>query len=185
MESKRASAFLGMLVIGATLSAASLALGTALGTAQCKIKWLFGIPCQDVYGRLVEQIKAWQIQQSCLDEGEKCSYELVSTGPYEIAATHTSPKSKLVNELHFLLEQSTVCKVTGEGISVASKDPADNATNFCSLQNLMDGSHLNQAEGYKRFTNKWICAGFENVNCTWPRSQWTGASVLASSDTFS
>ncbi|XP_077470680.1 uncharacterized protein LOC144085367 [Stigmatopora argus] len=165
MEPKRASTFLWLAVVaGATLSAVSL----AFGTAQCKIKWLFGIPCQDVYGTLVEQIKAWQIQQSCLDEGEKCSYELVSTGPYEIAATHTSPKSKLVNDLHFLLEQSTVCKVTGEGISVASKDPADNGTNFCSLQNLMDGSHLIEAEGYKRFTNKWICAGFENANCSWP-----------------
>ncbi|XP_057714248.1 uncharacterized protein wu:fc46h12 [Corythoichthys intestinalis] len=151
-----------LAIVGATLMTMSL----ANGTANCKIKWLFGIPCEDVYGTLVEQIKAWQIQQSCLDAGERCSYELVSTSPYLILATHTSPKTKIVNDLQFLLEQSTVCKVTGEGISEASKDPADNSTNFCSLQNLMDGSNLIEAEGYKRFTNKWICAGFENANCT-------------------
>ncbi|XP_061926561.1 uncharacterized protein wu:fc46h12 [Entelurus aequoreus] len=144
---------------------AALAISLADGTAQCKIKWLFGIPCTDVYGALVNQIKAWQIEQSCLNAGEKCSYELVSTSPYLIKATHTSPKTKNVNDLQFLLEQSTVCKVTGDGTSLLYKDPADN-TNFCSLQNLVDGSDLIEAEGYKRFTNKWICAGFEDANCT-------------------
>ncbi|XP_051944643.1 uncharacterized protein wu:fc46h12 [Hippocampus zosterae] len=149
------------IIIGATL-----AISLANGTAQCKIKWLFGIPCEDVYGTLVNQIKAWQIRQSCLDAGEICSYELVSTDPHMITATHTSPKTKRVNDLQFLLEQSAVCKVTGEGTSESSKDPAENSTNFCSLQNLMDGSDLIEAEGYKRFTNKWICAGFENANCS-------------------
>lgn len=38
--------------------------------------------------------------------------QLVSTGPYQIAATHTSPATRKVSDLQFLLEQSTVCKVT-------------------------------------------------------------------------
>ncbi|XP_061550326.1 uncharacterized protein wu:fc46h12 [Phycodurus eques] len=150
-----------VVILGATLT-----ISLANVTAQCKIKWLFGIPCEDVYGTLVNQIKAWKIQQSCLDAGEICSYELVSTTPDLITAIHTSPKTKNVNDLQFLLEQSTVCKVTGEGMSEASKLPAENSTNFCSLQNLIDGSDLIEAEGYKRFTNKWICADFENANCT-------------------
>ncbi|XP_037131408.1 uncharacterized protein LOC119136778 isoform X2 [Syngnathus acus] len=157
-----------LIIVLAVGVGATLTISLAKDTAQCKIKWLFGIPCEEVYGTLVNQIKAWQIQQSCLDAGEMCSYELVSTAPYLIKATHTSPRTKKVNDLEFLLEQSTICKVTGEGMSETSKDPADNSTNFCSLQNLMDGSHLIEAEGYKRFTNKWICAGFENANCSLP-----------------
>uniref|UniRef100_A0A671TXY1 Uncharacterized protein n=1 Tax=Sparus aurata TaxID=8175 RepID=A0A671TXY1_SPAAU len=104
--------------------------------------------------------------QSCLYAGEKCSYELVSTAPYVITATHTSPTTRKVSDLQFLLEQSTVCKMTGEAISEFSKDPADNGTNYCSLQNLMDGSDLINAEGYKQFSNKWICPGFDTANCT-------------------
>ncbi|XP_075953429.1 uncharacterized protein LOC142956024 [Anarhichas minor] len=164
---------------------------------------LFGISCEDVTGKMVSQIKAWQIGQSCLYAGERCSYEvgnisvnsfivkvagkddkylvhsvghfldltefalqLVSTAPYLIKATHTSPATKKVNDLQFLLEQSTVCKVTGEAVSEFSKDPADNSTNYCSLQNLMDGSDLISAEGYKQFSNKWICPGFDSANCT-------------------
>nr|XP_057923568.1 uncharacterized protein LOC131125747 [Doryrhamphus excisus] len=155
-----------LLTASLVILGAALSISLADKAAQCKIKWLFSIPCDDVYGKLVTQIKAWQVGQHCLDAGETCSYELVSTAPYLINATHTSPKTKTVNELQFLLEQSTVCRVTGDGTSQPSKDPADSHTNFCSLQNLMNGSNLIEAEGYKRFTNKWICPGFEDANCT-------------------
>ncbi|KAG7227136.1 hypothetical protein INR49_013934 [Caranx melampygus] len=151
------------LILGATLTTS---LADHTGTAQCKIKWLFGISCSDVYEKVVNQIKAWQIRESCLYAGERCSYELVSTAPYLIKATHTSPRTRLVNNLQFLLEQSIICKMTGDAVSEFSKDPADNSTNYCSLQNLMDGSDLINAEGYKQFSNKWICPGFDAVNCT-------------------
>ncbi|XP_037642482.1 uncharacterized protein wu:fc46h12 [Sebastes umbrosus] len=155
-----------LFVASALLLGATLTISLADRTSQCKIKWLFGIPCEDVTGRLVNQIKAWQVGRKCLYAGERCSYELVSAAPYVIKATHTSPVTKKVNNLEFLLEQSTICKVTGEAVSEFSKDPADNSTNYCSLQNLMDGSDLISAEGYKQFSNKWICAGFDFVNCT-------------------
>lgn len=35
-----------------------------------------------------------------------------------------------------------VCAVQGEAVSEFSKDPADNSTNYCSLQNLIDGKYL-------------------------------------------
>ncbi|XP_044074149.1 uncharacterized protein wu:fc46h12 [Siniperca chuatsi] len=155
-----------LFVATALLLGATLTISVAERTAQCKVKWLFGISCQDVQEKLVSQIKAWQIQESCLYRGERCSYELVSTAPYLIVATHTSPATKKVNNLQFLLEQSTVCKVTGEAVSEFFKDTADNNTNYCSLQNLMDGSDLINAEGYKQFSNKWICSGFDTANCT-------------------
>ncbi|KAI9518526.1 hypothetical protein NQZ68_036408 [Dissostichus eleginoides] len=127
---------------------------------------MFGISCADVTEKLVNQIKAWQIGQSCQYEGERCSYELVSTAPYLVKATHTSPDSKKVTDLQFLLEQSMVCKLTGDAVSEFSKNAAEDSTNYCSLQNLMDGSDLISAEGYQQFSNKWICPGFEAANCT-------------------
>ncbi|KAI3375160.1 hypothetical protein L3Q82_021671 [Scortum barcoo] len=101
-----------LLVASALLLGAMLTISLADRTSQCKVKWLFGISCQDVCRKLVSQIKAWQIQQSCLYAGERCSYELVSAMPYVVTATHTSPTTKKVNDLKFLLEQSTVCKMT-------------------------------------------------------------------------
>ncbi|XP_041848785.1 uncharacterized protein wu:fc46h12 [Melanotaenia boesemani] len=153
--------FTWALIVGLTVS-----ISLADRTAQCKIKWLFGISCGDVSEKLVNQIQAWQISQSCAHEGEKCSYELVSSAPYLIKAAHTSPRTKNVNNLQFLFEQSTICRVTGDSVSELSTDPADNSTNFCSLQNLMDGSSLIDTEGYKQFSNKWICPGFDSANCS-------------------
>lgn len=40
------------------------------------------------------------------------SWQLVSSAPNLIIATHTSPRTKKVNDLQFLVEQSTICKVT-------------------------------------------------------------------------
>ncbi|XP_035993805.1 uncharacterized protein wu:fc46h12 isoform X3 [Fundulus heteroclitus] len=86
----------------ALIAAAAVAASLSGSTAQCKIKWLFGIDCGDVSGKLVNQIQAWQVKESCVETGEKCSYE-------------------------------------GEASSEGSRDQADNSTNFCSLQNLMNG----------------------------------------------
>ncbi|CAL9688913.1 unnamed protein product [Knipowitschia caucasica] len=157
---------LRLLLMSAALLGATLSLSVADRPSQCKVKWTFGILCEDVYNRLVRQIKLWQISTSCLYIGEKCSYELVSTSPYLINAAHTSHKSRSVNQLQFLFEQSTLCKVTGDSTMDSPKDPEANRTNFCSLQNLMDGSDLISAEGYTQFSNKWICPGFDITNCS-------------------
>uniref|UniRef100_A0A3B3TXE9 Uncharacterized protein n=1 Tax=Poecilia latipinna TaxID=48699 RepID=A0A3B3TXE9_9TELE len=146
----------------ALVAAAAVTASLSGSTAQCKIKWLFGIDCGNVSGRLVNQIQTWQVKGSCLDEGEKCSYELVSSAPYLIKATHTSPRTKRF--LNQLLPMFSVQQ--GEATSEGSKDPADNGTNFCSLQNLINGSKLSDAEGYKQFSNKWICPGFDSAVCS-------------------
>uniref|UniRef100_A0A3B4A2M7 Uncharacterized protein n=1 Tax=Periophthalmus magnuspinnatus TaxID=409849 RepID=A0A3B4A2M7_9GOBI len=148
---------LRLLLMSAVLLGATLTLSVTDRPAQCKIKWTFGILCEEVYNRLVRQIKLWQISTSCLYSGEKCSYELVSTSPYLIKAAHTSPKTKRVNEMQFLFEQSTLCKVTVSG-------KVDKLNYY--LQNLMDGSDLINAEGYTQFSNKWICPGFDITNCS-------------------
>lgn len=61
--------------------------------------------------------------------------------------------SALVTDIHSLTHHfpsgaswsfisSGVSDVQGESISEFSKEPADNSTNYCSLQNLMDGEYL-------------------------------------------
>lgn len=93
---------------------------------------------------------------------------------------------------NFLFDKPTdVSDEQGEAVSEFSTDPADNSTNYCSMQNLMDGkwnnrsvllwimkshqqclfaslcsgSTLSDAEGYKKFSNKWICPGFDAAKC--------------------
>lgn len=56
--------------------------------------------------------------------------QLVSTAPYVIKAAHTSPGTKNVNDLQFLLEQSTVCKVTVRAFSYSSEQVNRLATSF-------------------------------------------------------
>ncbi|KAM4728156.1 uncharacterized protein FYW61_011286 [Anableps anableps] len=124
MDSRLIFFFTSALVVGAAVTAS-----LSGSTAQCKMKWLFGIDCGNVSRKLVNQIQTWQVKGSCLEEGEKCSYE-------------------------------------GEAMCESSKDPADNSTNFCSLQNLINGSKLTDAEGYKQFSNKWICPGFDTASCS-------------------
>ncbi|XP_068605042.1 uncharacterized protein [Brachionichthys hirsutus] len=153
--------------------------------SQCKVIWLFGILCPDVFVKLVNQIEAWQVGQRCPYEGQRCRYEvrkarlsynkaggtlrilyeeMFPQNPYLIKATHTDPTSRNVTDLQFVLEQKTVCEVTGEVAPELSNDPAGNST-FCSLQNLMDGSDLINAVGYKQISNKWICPGLV-ANCS-------------------
>lgn len=78
----------------------------------------------------------------------------------------------------------------GEAAAEVTKTSDDDNPNYCSLQNLIDGeypglplpvytifffslmmvfcpgSDLISAEGYKQFSNKWICPGFDTANCT-------------------
>lgn len=55
----------------------------------------------------------------------------------DITLSHTL--SPLV--LHNKSVSSDLSHVQGDAMSEFSKDPADNSTNYCSLQNLMDGTY--------------------------------------------
>ncbi|XP_046883016.1 uncharacterized protein wu:fc46h12 isoform X3 [Hypomesus transpacificus] len=132
-------------------------------------KMLFGVPCRDVYVALVNQIKAWRTRASCESGGENCLYELLSSSPILIKAKHTSPTTNDVDDLRFSLysmEESSVCRVTGEAVSESWVDLMDNGTSYCSLHNLVEGSGLSQVEGYKEYTNEWICLEYTTTNCS-------------------
>ncbi|XP_046883015.1 uncharacterized protein wu:fc46h12 isoform X2 [Hypomesus transpacificus] len=154
------------LIVGVTFFAVSSADPLH---AQCKVIWLFGVPCRDVYVALVNQIKAWRTRASCESGGENCLYELLSSSPILIKAKHTSPTTNDVDDLRFSLysmEESSVCRVTGEAVSESWVDLMDNGTSYCSLHNLVEGSGLSQVEGYKEYTNEWICLEYTTTNCS-------------------
>ncbi|KAM3866033.1 coiled-coil domain-containing protein 39 [Diretmus argenteus] len=129
--------------------------------------WSFGVPCNDVYVALVNQIKAWQTMKSCKSGGETCLYELLSATPDMIKAKHTSPRTKCVVDLQFaLLSVDAVCKMNGDSVSEGLGEPDTNSTNYCSMQNLVEGSGLDKVPGYKQFSSKWLCPAYPDANCS-------------------
>lgn len=137
--------------------------------AQCKVIWLVGIPCREVTATLVSQIKAWKNGDNCVNGGERCLYELQYYTPILIKALHTSRPTQGVEELTFTLypsETASACRVVGLSVSENWSMLDDNGTNYCTLYNLLEGSGLTKAEGYKEYTNEWICLEHSTANCT-------------------
>ncbi|XP_056321904.1 uncharacterized protein wu:fc46h12 [Danio aesculapii] len=136
--------------------------------AQCRVIWLFGIPCEEVYMKLVNQIKAWKGMGGCLTVGQRCLYDLVSATPFHIVAKHTSRQwtSKEDLNFHLVATEESICRVTGYAVSKAWAKLEDNGITYCTLFNLMDGSGLVEAEGFRQYTNEWICLDYSTANCT-------------------
>ncbi|XP_043110383.1 uncharacterized protein wu:fc46h12 [Puntigrus tetrazona] len=156
-----------LLTLTLTLGMNMMATGQPLH-AECRVIWLFGIPCQDVYVRLVDQIKAWKGMSGCITVGQRCLYELVSATPTHIAAKHTSRQwtSKEDLNFHLVSAEESVCRVMGFSISKAWARVEDNGITYCTLYNLIEGSGLVEAAGYKQYTNEWICLDYSTANCT-------------------
>ncbi|KAG5286662.1 hypothetical protein AALO_G00017400 [Alosa alosa] len=137
--------------------------------AQCKVIWLFGTPCREVSVTLVNQIKAWKSKDNCETGGERCLYELQFASTFFIKALHTSRLTQNVEELSFTLypsETSSACRVVGVSVSENWSMLDDNGTNYCTLSNLIDGSGLTKVEGFKEYTNEWICLEHSTANCS-------------------
>ncbi|XP_037399958.1 uncharacterized protein wu:fc46h12 [Pygocentrus nattereri] len=139
---------------------------------------LFGVPCREVFVALVNQIKAWRTESSCATRGEKCLYELASARPLLITAKHTSRHR---DSAAFLLLspgsccQTTVANTFGQycilylfalflwAIILYLFCPPE----MCDALDLTElwsaGSGLVDAEGYKQYTNEWICLDYFTV----------------------
>ncbi|XP_073705419.1 uncharacterized protein [Garra rufa] len=156
-----------LLTLTLTLGISMMTTGELLH-AQCRVIWLFGIPCQDVYVSLVDQIKAWKGMAGCMTVGQRCLYDLVSATPYHIVAKHTSRQWTSKEDLNFRLvaTEESVCRMTGFSVSKAWAKVEDNGITYCTLYNLIAGSGLAEAAGYKEYTNEWICLDYSTANCT-------------------
>ncbi|KAG1931961.1 hypothetical protein F2P79_021376 [Pimephales promelas] len=131
-----------ILALALTLGFSLMATGEPLH-AQCRIIWLFGIPCQDVFMSLVNQIKEWRGMSGCMTVGQRCLYELVSATPFHIVAKHTSRQwtSKQDLTFHLVATEESVCRVTVK----------------CSAANFL----------FQNIKNKWEIVGFitRNMYC--------------------
>ncbi|XP_061614416.1 uncharacterized protein LOC133470264 [Phyllopteryx taeniolatus] len=137
--------------------------------AQCKVQWYFGIPCQTVYESLVLQIRQWETMAGCRQGGQRCLYKLQSASVHFIAAKHISPLKKYKDSLHFRLVPYyffTFCHVSAMSISETWYVIKDHGTNYCNLYNLIEGSGLTEARGYKEITSDFLCTQRSSANCT-------------------
>ncbi|XP_038828654.1 uncharacterized protein LOC120027730 isoform X1 [Salvelinus namaycush] len=137
--------------------------------AQCKVEWYFGIPCRQVYEGLVTQIKQWRTMSSCVMGGQRCLYKLQAASIHFIAAKHTTPFKKSVDDLTFRLvsfEFFTHCHVSAMSVSESWYAIRDHGTNYCNLYNLMEGSGLTDASGYKEITSDFLCTQRSSADCT-------------------
>ncbi|CAL1576599.1 unnamed protein product [Knipowitschia caucasica] len=137
--------------------------------AQCKVDWYFGIRCEDVYEALVSQIKAWRTMSSCTTGGQRCLYKLKSASVHFIEAEHTRPFRRHVDNIHIRLAAFrffTCCHVSAMSISQTWYAIKDHGTNYCNLYNLMEGSGLTEARGYREVTSDFLCTQRSSANCT-------------------
>ncbi|CAB4005527.1 uncharacterized protein LOC113672371, partial [Paramuricea clavata] len=120
--------------------------------ASCKIDWSFGINCTTVNTKIVSQIKNWTSDENCKKYGgEKCLYTLISSTATEIKATHETPAHHYVDDLSFSFTTPSQgnCAVHGYSTSETWYAVLDDGTNYCNLHNLITGSSLDKAPGYK------------------------------------
>uniref|UniRef100_A0A3Q4ASB0 Uncharacterized protein n=1 Tax=Mola mola TaxID=94237 RepID=A0A3Q4ASB0_MOLML len=136
--------------------------------AQCKVEWYLGIPCKVVYESLVSQIKKWATMAGCTMGGQRCLYKLQSASIHFISAKHTSPFKKYVDNINFRLTSYhffTYCHIS-VGFRSTWYAIRDHGTNYCNLYNLMEGSGLTEAGGYKEVTSDFLCTQRSSANCT-------------------
>uniref|UniRef100_A0AAY5KV49 Uncharacterized protein n=1 Tax=Esox lucius TaxID=8010 RepID=A0AAY5KV49_ESOLU len=95
--------------------------------------------------------------------------QLESVTPLVVKATKTSPSTMNMSNLTLTMspiEDPSICRVTGDAISESWTSPLDNGINYCSLEDLIIGSGLNNTLGFKEFTSNWICLGYTLGSCT-------------------
>ncbi|XP_040926440.1 uncharacterized protein LOC121202186 [Betta splendens] len=137
--------------------------------AQCRVEWYLGIPCQAVYESLVSQIKKWRTMTDCAMGGQKCLYKLQSASVHFIAAKHTTPFERYVDDINLRLVSYgffTGCHVSAMSVSETWYAVRDHGTNYCNLYNLMEGSGLTEARGYREVTSDFLCTQRSSANCT-------------------
>uniref|UniRef100_A0A8C1PWJ8 Uncharacterized protein n=1 Tax=Cyprinus carpio TaxID=7962 RepID=A0A8C1PWJ8_CYPCA len=122
--------------------------------AQCKVEWYFSLPCRSVYEALVTQRtkSGGQSQPVPLEERNMClCINLQSASVHFISAKHTTPVKKYVDDINFRL---------------VSCGFFTHCTNYCNLYNLIEGSGLTEAPGYKEITSDFLCTQRSSANCS-------------------
>ena len=150
--------------------------------ASCQLEWDFAATsCDIVLGKLVQQIQKWNGPNNCQQGGEKCLYDLVSSAPNTITATHTTPKKNYVDSLTMTFSSKQSYNFDSEIITF-EKDPSgcsvmahsrsntwyailDYGTNYCNLHNLVVGAGLANVTGFSESTTDSECTEYSSADC--------------------
>uniref|UniRef100_A0A3P8WSV5 Uncharacterized protein n=1 Tax=Cynoglossus semilaevis TaxID=244447 RepID=A0A3P8WSV5_CYNSE len=137
--------------------------------AQCKVDWYFGITCQLVSELLISQIKEWESMSGCSMGGQRCLYKLQSASVHFITAKHSTPFERHVDDINLRMVSChifTCCHVEAMSVSEAWQYIRDNGRNYCNLYNLIEGSGLTEARGFRELTSDYNCTQRSSANCT-------------------
>ncbi|XP_060086198.1 uncharacterized protein LOC132565567 [Ylistrum balloti] len=139
--------------------------------ASCRTALTFGMSCDQVRAKLVSQINLWKGRDGCKintpELNEKCLYVLVSNDGNVLKATHETPLHPYIDDISFTFTANgNGCNVAGYSRSETWYAYLDFGTNYCNMNNLITGSGLSTAVGYKETTSDDICTQYSSANCT-------------------
>ncbi|KAK0155321.1 hypothetical protein N1851_002330 [Merluccius polli] len=98
-----------------------------------------------------------------------CDPQLKSSSVHFIAAKHTSPFRGNVDDINFRLVSYPFliyCHVSAMSVSERWYRVKDHGVNYCNLYNLIEGSGLTLARGYREVTSDFLCTQRSTANCT-------------------
>uniref|UniRef100_A0A3Q2ZJV4 Uncharacterized protein n=1 Tax=Kryptolebias marmoratus TaxID=37003 RepID=A0A3Q2ZJV4_KRYMA len=133
--------------------------------AKCVVVWTFTLPCSEPVTDLVKQLKSWS-SKKCRDGSERCMYEITKESVKELEVKHTSPQTGKITNINFMFTPPAAmsfCKV--KAISTAVSQNTTSPNDYCLLHNLIDGSGLTEASGYKEICNQKMCPSKPSANC--------------------
>uniref|UniRef100_A0A3B3ZWK1 Uncharacterized protein n=1 Tax=Periophthalmus magnuspinnatus TaxID=409849 RepID=A0A3B3ZWK1_9GOBI len=167
---------------------------TVLFLIAFKFPMYFGIRCTEVYEALVSQIKAWRGMTSCTTGGQRCLYKVCAkhTTPFKKHVDNIHIRLMPfrfftcchISVQDFVTVSSNCCRLCRllflhynhiylifmdlQAMSISQTWYAikDHGTNYCNLYNLMEGSGLTEARGYREMTSDFMCTQRSSANCT-------------------
>uniref|UniRef100_A0A3Q1F322 Uncharacterized LOC110949212 n=1 Tax=Acanthochromis polyacanthus TaxID=80966 RepID=A0A3Q1F322_9TELE len=142
-----------------------LAVSSAVKPSTCRAVWIFKLPCSEPVNVLVKEVKAWSTKK-CLDGQEKCMYQLINESPSHLEIQHTSPSTYKTTELTIDFSPPAApsfCRMRSRASTTSLNTTSPN--DFCLLYNLVEGSGLTEAEGYKEICNNAMCPAKETAKC--------------------
>eukprot|EP00128_Syssomonas_multiformis_P009018 Colp12_sorted_trinity150504_noHs@2853 len=153
------------IVILAVLACAGIAFSYPIH-ASCKAQWEFSLPCSNVTTSIVNQIAKWTDDSGCANGGEKCLYTLQSQTATELKFTHKTPVKFYVDDITMSFAGSDAqCTIDGFSTSETWYAYLDYGTNFCNMKNLLIGSGLINAPGFKETASDSTCTQYSSADC--------------------
>ncbi|TMS09435.1 hypothetical protein E3U43_002094 [Larimichthys crocea] len=142
-----------------------LAATSAADQSTCRGIWLFELPCTEPISALMNQVNDWS-SDKCQDSQEKCMYEITKESSTYLEIKHTSRRSHKITLISFDLNPPAVptfCKMRVVSTTTSPNEVTPN--DYCLIYNLINGSGLTKARGYREICNKQMCPSKQSATC--------------------